>query len=431
MIRDRLRRLAAEALSRIEEERDASQLRVITAPWVLPCSGAPIRDGAAVVDSHGVILDCGTQAELLPRFRWAQRADMNGILFPGLVNAHAHLELGGREADIRERGLRGRLRAIRDLRKETEDLDPDSREARIRAAVRQSVAAGTAGVGEVTDSLRAVRSMSREGLYGVVFHEISGFSKRKAAKALAAAAVQRAGIVPWPDGIRYHLAPHSLYSTAGAVVRELLALALEAGATTAIRLAEAEDELLDLGGDAARAVVDAMGTLLEEVRPTDSLAYLESLGGLHEQVMLLHMTTASRAMVRQASRAGAPLVLTPRADRLQTDRLPPLVSFLEEGCRIALGTASAGGSVLREAAELHAAYPEVPSLVLLQAATHGGADALGLHSMGSLQPGKSPGILHADTGRNVPDDPAGWLLRAGEPDLSWMVRPAPPAAHAA
>ncbi len=434
MIRDRLRRLAAEALSRIEEERDASQLRVLTAPWVLPGNSAPIRDGAAVVDSNGVILDCGTQADLLPRFRWAQRADLNGMLLPGFVNAHAHLELGG-DADIPERGLRRRLRAMRDLRKETEDLDPDSREARIRSAVRNSVAAGTAGVGEVTDSLRAVRSMSREGLYGVVFHEISGGSKRKAAKALAAAAVQRAGIVPWPDGIRYRLAPHSLHSTAGTVVRELLALALEAGATTAMRLAEVEHEhdLLGLGGDAARAVVDTLGTLLDEHRTVgpDPLAYLESLGGLNEQVMLLHMTTASRAMVRHASSAGAPLVLTPRADLLETDRRAPLVSFLEEGCRIALGTAGAGDSVLREAAELHAAYPEIPSLVLLEAATDGGAQALGLHSMGSLQPGKSPGILHADTGRHVPDDPAGWLLRAGEPDVSWLVRPAPPAAHAA
>jgi cytosine/adenosine deaminase-related metal-dependent hydrolase len=434
MIRDRLRRLAGEALHRMEEERDASQLRIYTAPWVLTGEGAPIREGALVLDAEGRVMDCGPAVDLVPRFRWAQRADLGGMILPGFVDAHARLELGGQSVPARERGLRGRLRVLRDLHTASDQLDADSREARIRASVRGSVDAGTAAVGDVTSSLRAVRSMSREGLYGVVFHEIEGFSKRKAARALAAAAAQRAGIVPWPDGINYRLAPHSLYSTAGHVVRDLLGKALEKGAVTAIRLAEAEDErdLLEFGGDAARHVADAIGGLLDDFAAPglDPLAYLDELGGLHSGVMLLHMTTASRDLVRRASRAGAPLVLTPRADLGQTGALPPLVSFLAEGCRVALGTAAGADrpSVLREAAELHAAFPEVPSLVLFNAATGGGADALGLDSIGLLEPGRAPGVLHVDTGSRTPDDPCGWLLRAGTPDLQWLARPAPPAA---
>ena len=434
MIRDRLRRLAGEALHRMEEERDASQLRIYTAPWVLPGNAAPIREGAVVLDAEGRVLHRGPSAELVPRFRWAQRADLSGMILPGMVDAHARLELGGHAIPARERGLRGRLRVLRDLRSASDELEPSSRESNIRASVRGAVDAGTAAVGDVTSSLRAVHSMSREGLYGVVFHEIEGFSKRRAAKALAAAAAQRAGIVPWPDGINYRLAPHSLYSTAGSVVRELLGKTLEKGAVTAIRLAESEDEhdLLEFGGDAARHLAEVFGSLWDEYTApgVDPMTYLEQLGGLHPGVMLLHMTTASRALVQRASRAGAPLVLTPRADLSQTGSLPPLVSFLEEGCRVALGTAAGAerASVLREAAELHAAYPEVPSMVLFNAATAGGADALGLDSMGALEPGRAPGLLHADTGSQTPDDPCGWLLRAGTPDLAWLARPAPPAA---
>jgi cytosine/adenosine deaminase-related metal-dependent hydrolase len=433
MIRDRLRKLAGDALKRLEEEQDASQLRIYTAPWVLPGNSAPIRDGAVVFDSEGRVLDCGPSIDLVPRFRWASRADLGGMILPGMVDAHARLELGGAAVPARERGLRGRLRVLKDLRTASDELDSDSRESRIRESVRGSVDAGTAAVGDVTSSLRAVRSMSREGLYGVVFHEIEGFSKRRAAKALAAAAAQRAGIVPWPDGINYRLAPHSLYSTAGVVVKELMGKALEKGAVTAIRLAEAEDEqdLLEFGGDAARHLADVLGGLWDEyVAPgVDPGTYLDELGGLHPGVMLLHMTSATRPLVQRASRAGAALVLTPRADLNQTGALPPLVSFLEEGCRVALGTAAGAerASVLREAAELHAAYPEVPSLVLFNAATAGGADALGLDSMGALEPGRAPGLLHVDTG-STPDDPCGWLLRAGTPDLAWLARPAPPVA---
>jgi len=330
-------------------------------------------------------------------------------------------------------GLRSKIRAIREIRRATDELDPGSREARIRSAVRQSVAAGNAVVGDRSDSLRAVPSMAREGLYGCVFHEIPEFSARRAAKALAAAAVDRARIVPWPEGIRYRIAPHSLYSTAEAVMREVFARALEAGAVTAVRLAEAEDEG-DLSGPdgAAKAIVEAASTLWDEFGPpgADPLAYLERLGGLNERVMLVNMNTATRSMVQKASKAGAPVVLTPRAALQDSGKLPPLVSFLEEGCRIALGTDSPAsgpdGSVLREAAELHAAFPEVPAMVLMQAALSGGADALGIDSVCTFDPGCAPGLLHADTAGFVPDDPCGWMLREGTPDLNWLVRPAPP-----
>mgnify|MGYP001270740920 CR=1 FL=1 len=243
MIRSSIKRLASEALRVALEERDASRICVYTAPWVMGSEG-PIRDGAVVLDTYGQILAIGPAAEIRRSFSWARRADMSGILMPGLINAHARLEIGETERLPEGLGLTRKLRALREIRRADERLDPTSREAKIRAAVRRSVASGNAAVGDVTDSLRAVPSMGREGLYGVVFHEISEFSPRRAAKALAAAAVERARIAPWPDGLRYRLAPHSLYSTAESALRELFARAVDrsqsagpSGAATAARAA--------------------------------------------------------------------------------------------------------------------------------------------------------------------------------------------------
>ncbi len=394
MIRDRLRRLAADALRRIEEERDASQVRVYTAPWVIDGDGVPILDGAIVFDMDGQVLALGEASTLLPEFRWAQRAELDGILMPGLVNAQTELDIGQVDEPLpRGLGVRRSLRALREIRRATERLDPDSREARIRAAVRRSVDAGTAAVGDVTDSLRAVPAMSREGLYGIVFHELhessgrSGeFSARRFAKAVAAAAVQKAGVAPWPEGILYRLAPHF-----GEVAAVLL------------------DELAAVGAD-----------------PKGSI---DQLGGLHERLMPSHLGNTTPESTQASDDPS--VVLCPRAVLHETGSLPPLVSFLEQGCRVALGTESSAtapdGSVLREAAELHAAYPEVPAMVLIRAATSGGADALGLDTVGSFTPGAAPGLLRVDTNGLVPDDPCGWILRAGDPQLSWLVRPGPPA----
>jgi len=436
MIRDRLRRWASEARRGALEEQDSSQVRVYTAPWVVPGAGSPIRDGAVVFDTMGRVLACGNRAEIIGDFGWAQQAELGGVLLPGLVNAHSQFELGAIPPHTGVIGLRNWLRKLREVRRETEQLAPDSREALVRAGVQQSVRAGTAAVGDVTNSLRAVPAMAREGLYGVVFHEITGFSPRRAAKALAAAAVAKARIVPWPDGIRYLLAPHAPYSTSGAVIKELCHKAIEMGAVTSIRLAEGEEEwdLLETGKGAARSLVETVELWWDEFSPpgTDPMAYIEDLGALHEKVMLVHMTTATREMARKASSANSPLVLCPRTSQQVSGRLPPLVSFLEEGCRVALGTAAAANtpdqSILREAAELHAAFPEVPALVLMTAATAGGGDALGLEGMGSLSPGGAPGLLHAATPGGTPDDPCGWLLRAGNPELNWLERAAPPGA---
>ena len=368
MIRDRLRRWATGGSRTLPSpDTDPSAVRLYTAPWVLPGASAPIRDGAvAVALDSGRVLAIGERSVLQAEWRGVLRADLDGILMPGMVNANAHLELTALTRSVpRGIGVRRWLRKLAELQAETDRLDAESREAQLRSAVRRSLTVGTAAVGEITHSLRPVPAMGREGLYGVVFHEL--VSKRRMAKALAAAAVQKAGIVPWPDGIRYRLAPEGLRSAALTVLKELAGVVFEAD---------------------------------------------------------------GRGVVERALRTGAPVVLCPRSELHLSGAQAPLISYLESGCRIALGTNSTASSpdlsVLQEAAELHAAYPEVPAMVLLRAATEGGADALGLETMGALEPGRAPGLLHVTTLGRTPDDPCGWLLRAGQPDLSWLVRAAPP-----
>ena len=412
MIRDRLRRWRG-APELPAPDRDPFRLRLYSAPWVLPGEGSPIRDGAAVMDiEDGTVLAVGDMDELARVWAGVHRAELDGMLMPGLVNANARLELTAlSRADLEVPsgiGLRRWLRKISELRAETDRLDDDSRESQIRNAVRASLAEGTAAVGEITHSLRPVPAMGREGMYGVVFHEL--VTARRMAKALAAAAVQKAGVIPWPDGVRYRLAPDGLRATAKSAIKELAGIALEAGAETVIQMAGSDDDW--------------------DLRRAGETAAMQFLELLHDRMLLIHPLGGGRMIAEQAASTGAPVVLCPRSDLHVSGDLPPLVSYLESGCRVALGTdsssSSPGMSVLREAAELHASYPEVPSMVLFGAATAGGADALGLETMGSLEEGRAPGLLSVDTHGVTPDDPYGWLLRAGNPDLSWLVRAAPP-----
>jgi cytosine/adenosine deaminase-related metal-dependent hydrolase len=60
--------------------------QVLSADWVLPISGAPIRDGAVVIED-GRIAAVGTREELGAGIEYP-----DSVILPGFVNAHSHLE---------------------------------------------------------------------------------------------------------------------------------------------------------------------------------------------------------------------------------------------------------------------------------------------------------------------------------------------------
>jgi cytosine/adenosine deaminase-related metal-dependent hydrolase len=73
----------------------------------------------------------------------------------------------------------------------------------------------------------------------------------------------------------------------------------------------------------------------------------------------------------------------------------------QENCSIVLGTDSLASndelSIAAEIRTIHRSFPSIPLETILQWATSNGACALGLENeIGTLTPGKSPGILLFD-----------------------------------
>ena len=62
-------------------------MRVVSADWVVPVEGDPIRDGAVAIDDDGTISAVGRASELGAGERFEQ-----AVILPGFVNAHSHLE---------------------------------------------------------------------------------------------------------------------------------------------------------------------------------------------------------------------------------------------------------------------------------------------------------------------------------------------------
>src|SRR4051812_1446319 len=66
----------------------------LSAGLVWPVSSPPIPSGAVLVGTDGRIMAVGPDAAV-PRPEGVESVALEGILLPGLVNVHTHLELTG------------------------------------------------------------------------------------------------------------------------------------------------------------------------------------------------------------------------------------------------------------------------------------------------------------------------------------------------
>jgi cytosine/adenosine deaminase-related metal-dependent hydrolase len=385
-----------------------------------------LAEAAVVVDGEGTIVAVGPRAAIKPAFASLPETRAAGALLPGLVNAHTHLELSV---------LAGRLRGGEGLPawamrvpREAAAFSAEQRLDAARRAAVAAVAAGTAALGDVGNTLAAVPALAGAGLGGVFFHELLGSREAATGDAIADAEREfREFSDPWPANLARVLAPHALYSAGPELLRRIFAAASRA---TSIHVAEGEDEIQFLRkGSGPWAEILALlqvpsGSRTPGLGP---LAYLESLGAFagDRPPLLVHMVCADADDIALAQKYHAPVVLCPRSNLHIGGRLPDLRAFQAAGLRLALGTDSLGSSpdlsLWGEMAALATHFPDVAPEIWLHAATVGGAAALGLPALGALAPGKRPGII--DVALLDQAAPCASLVTSVAPSVGWMVRP--------
>jgi cytosine/adenosine deaminase-related metal-dependent hydrolase len=376
--------------------------------WV-PAEGG----GGAVLADHAVEVSATGRVVAVRPARAGDGPALDGLIVPGLVNAHTHLELSARGLVPGGDGF------VPWARRLLTSAPPGREEAASagRAAARALLAGGTAIVGDVSNGGHTGAWLAAAGLRGVVHHEAIGFDVRELPARLRA--VRREA--PVAPGVVRRPAPHALFSTHP----QLVAAAVRAGRLPAsLHVGESADEasfLADGIGPHA-ALLDALGRDWRTWRPpgTDAVAYLAALGILGPRLLLVHGVHLGPAAVRRAAVAGARLASCPRSNLHVTGRLPDLPRWVAHGVPLALGTdgrvSAPDLDVLAEVAVLIRAFPAVPPATWLTAATHGGARAIGLQGAAAIVPGARPGLLwlHGVGG-------PGGLARV--PARSWLRHP--------
>jgi cytosine/adenosine deaminase-related metal-dependent hydrolase len=407
-------------------------MRAIAGSWLITggADDAPIAGGAVVLDEAEQILAVGEGEALRRRYPGARWEEHAAVLLPGLVNAHTHLELSALRGRVP--GGRGFAAWVEAMLSARAGAVPEQDLEAIDVAISELLAAGTAAIGEVSNTLAAVEPLASAPLLGRVFHEVYGIRRDTGEAMLVLADQRKAELAGWPCNLSYAPAPHTPYTLHPEVLQELVARARALGRRTSLHLCEhpAERAFLAHGGGPFAEFLAARGATPPDWPPPgrDPVRYAQDLGALAHDVICVHLADAREDEIAVLSSARAPVVLCPRSNLHIELKLPPLLQLLAAGVRPGLGTDSLASSpsldVLDEARALHERFPSVAPRLLLAMATSFGAEALGLAAhVGRLAKERGPGVIAFEHAGSPPADPERFVLGRGALRRHVLARP--------
>ena len=416
----------------------------IHAGWVIPVAAPVLRGGWIDVDSvRREIVGVGSAgAEPTPTPGHVIALPEAAIL-PGLVNAHTHLELSHLAGAVAPAdSFVSWVRAMLGVRFGAPASVTAISEAVGRAIV-QMEATGTAGVGDIGNTDVAVLPLATSSLSGVHFREALGFKRddaqRVAAEAKRGAMLAQARLAELGcTRLISSVAPHAPYSTSAPLIQSLAGGLPVSGVfdrdvpareVSSIHLGESPEEVefLATGTGPFRSLLTDLGAWDDTWVPPGlaPLPYLQHLGALHARLLIVHGTQLTAPDLAAVAAAGATIVLCARSNRWVGAGSPPVREAFTAGGRVAIGTDSLASvedlNLFAELAFLRGIAADVPARWLLEAATRGGARALGRTALGVLAPGATSRAL-------VRMPPAGtadveqWLVAdaADTADLRWL-----------
>jgi 5-methylthioadenosine/S-adenosylhomocysteine deaminase len=388
-------------------------VRVLSADWVVPVEGDPIRDGAVAIED-GRIAALGPASELGEGERFPE-----AVILPGFVNAHSHLEYAvyAGFGDALAFGPWLELHVERKRRLALEEM-----EASARLGALECLRSGITTVGDASFSGAAATACADLGLRAVVYLEVFG---RPDALAERFAPLQERIRPALSERVRLGISPHAPYTCSLDLYRACADLGLPLA--THLAESEAETEWLTTGSGPWR---DLAGLLVEPPGTTGIRALAEA-GVLGPHVLAAHCVQVDAEEIELLAAHDVAVAHCPRSNALLGCGAAPLAALREAGIRVCIATDSPASTPsfdlfeeLRTAIATARTRERRPDALTardaLELATLGGARALGLEDeIGSLRPGKRADLTVVSLARSpfLPwEDPVTAAVLGGSPE---------------
>ncbi len=339
---------------------------------------------------------------------------LSGVLCPGFINTHCHLELSYLHNKIpKHTGLIGFLETINKLLYAT-NKNPQVISEAIQTADAQMVANGIVAVGDISNTADSLEQKKQNNLQYHTFVEVLGLQSKNASERI------QNGIVlleKFKAHLSASIAPHAPYSVSETLFIKIAEL-LE-GQITTIHNQEcvAENEWIQNAKGPFQQFLSTYIHPKEQVlaKQQNSIAYFAPYLAKSETLFLVHNTFTNQQDVRDAIQyfKNPVWVLCPNANKYIENTLPEIIPFLVEiDAPITLGTDSLASNtklcIYAEMLSLHSRFPEIGAEKLLQFACSNGAKALNMQQLGTFELGKKPGFVNIcnwNSREHMPESP--------------------------
>jgi cytosine/adenosine deaminase-related metal-dependent hydrolase len=393
---------------------------IYSARWVMPMITPLIEDGAVAVD-NSLIVAVGRRSDVVSKYPQSHIEDFGeGVILPGLVNAHSHLELTVMRGFL-EREESDFFAWLRKLTLARIAMTPADL---LVSATWGAIEAARAGVTCVADAssaaTQAMKALRDVGLRGIVYQESFGPDPDLAAENVAKLREQISELLDQQTTlVRVGVSPHAPYTVSAPQLQLLSRMAVDERLPVMMHAAESQAEKLFLleGRGAFAEGLKTRGIQWHAPR-LSTIQYLARYGILDTKPMLAHCINVDDADLELIKQSGAGIAHCPRSNAKLGHGRAPFANFIARGIKVGLGSDSVAsnntcdileearfatllarldnqgpGPRESEARPLGTASVPVSADEALFAATLGGARALGLdNQIGALAEGMQADI---------------------------------------
>ena len=359
-------------------------------------TGTELRSDQSVLitDDKGIVLDVVTIENAGDDVQLYQ-----GIISPGFVNAHCHLELSHMKELIPEHtGLPNFILKIVNER----HFPDDEILVAIAKAEDEMIANGIVAVGDICNNTLTIGQKKLDRLTYYNFIEVSGWKPEIALQRYHRSIDIFNEYKTQIPNSTTSLTPHAPYSVSNKLWEMLIPNFVGNTVTIHNQETKAEDDLFTTGTGDFIGMYEAMNINQAHFTATGKSSlqsYFVKLNSAKNK-LLVHNTNTTENDIAFASANSREtfFCLCPNANLYIENCLPPIDLLRKYQSNIIIGTDSLASnhslSILDELKTIIKNFPSIPLEEILQWATLNGAKALQMDdTIGSFEKGKKPGVI--------------------------------------
>lgn len=396
---------------------------IVSAETVLPVSSKPLKNSALLI-AGAKIREIGKASEIRKRHKDTEELKLGkGVLLPGFVNAHVHLELGWIKNKIGTfKGFSGWLGQI--VKGKRRGVSDEELIHSVRGGIEALIRTGVTTVAEISSYGGIDKPLLRaSGLRTVLYREVLDSNE------------DEEDFVSFERGELFEerLFPHAPYSCRPELLGKTLESHKKNGIPIGIHLAESSEEVKFVRGD-ENAIEKEIYPLIdkkqfEKPSACSPVSYLKRLGLFNgTKITTVHMVQVSEEETKELGRLHAGIVLCPRSNLFLQVGAPPVNQYADYE-RLGIGTDGLSSNYnldfFEELRFLHLlmsqALGDRAAYRTVYTATLGGAKSLFLEDRtGSIEAGKEADLIFLNS-KNESKDPYLTVISAGAENVELVM----------